>query len=484
MSVTVYLSNQQIQFLVGRTGTKTLKVTASYLADAPDGTIINGIIMDAERFIPFMRSCFESYKIADQDVNLVINSSKFVGRTMEIPMLNARKSQAFIAREFADMVRESDDVYGYIPLSTADNKVRRIYAEAVPSEFIKEYLDIFAEIGVNVKAIYSGESSIIGMTNVAVGKSHQTFVVEIPDHMTINTLLWVDGTFYHYNSTRCFHESGTQEYAVDVARSVSQIAQFMKANQIESPLECVMIAGRGSENVALFQEQLSEQGLQIPVQMFDDKMIADAGVDAQSFFHGASGMIVNGKSQNFLTQYRKRRTSTPQTVGESRTGAIVVGVTFAVMVVLLIIAVIVKTVMVNSYNKVVAYNTSPDTLLSVAEYDKQETWNRYLSKKYDDIKTVDDNLLTYPVCDENTLDIIEQCSKGYAEVEFNSFDASAGTVSILATSQTVDDINKFIKNLNKQDLFYSVDYTGYTFDDSKNLWDIHVTCTLAESAGR
>jgi|GEM_PF-4094072 len=29
-----------------------------------------------------------------------------------------------------------------------------------------------------------------------------------------------------------------------------------------------------------------------------------------------------------------------------------------------------------------------------------------------------------------------------------------------------------------------VDYTGYSYVESDELWDIHVTCTLAESAGR
>ena len=30
----------------------------------------------------------------------------------------------------------------------------------------------------------------------------------------------------------------------------------------------------------------------------------------------------------------------------------------------------------------------------------------------------------------------------------------------------------------------NVDHTGYTYDESEKMYDIHVDCTLAESVGR
>ena len=53
-----------------------------------------------------------------------------------------------------------------------------------------------------------------------------------------------------------------------------------------------------------------------------------------------------------------------------------------------------------------------------------------------------------------------------------------------ARADTVDNINKFIRKLCNVDIFNSVDYTGYSYVDSEAMWDIHVSCTLAESAGR
>ena len=50
--------------------------------------------------------------------------------------------------------------------------------------------------------------------------------------------------------------------------------------------------------------------------------------------------------------------------------------------------------------------------------------------------------------------------------------------------KSVDDINVFIKALTNEDIFCAVDYTGYSFNEAEGMWDIHVTVTLAESAGR
>jgi hypothetical protein len=69
-------------------------------------------------------------------------------------------------------------------------------------------------------------------------------------------------------------------------------------------------------------------------------------------------------------------------------------------------------------------------------------------------------------------------------VTFESFQADEGLVTVTAKAENVDDINKFIRELNGEDIFNKVDYTGYSYDEQTQLWDIHVTCTLTEAAGR
>jgi hypothetical protein len=82
------------------------------------------------------------------------------------------------------------------------------------------------------------------------------------------------------------------------------------------------------------------------------------------------------------------------------------------------------------------------------------------------------------------IQLIDTCASNYVTVQFGSFDADSGRVILTAEAENVDDINKFIRELNSQDIFQKVDYTGYSYDTTAKLWDINVTCTLTEAAGR
>ena len=48
MNTVIYLSNQQIQVVVGSPGERKVVIEKSYTVDAPEGSIINGMIMEQE----------------------------------------------------------------------------------------------------------------------------------------------------------------------------------------------------------------------------------------------------------------------------------------------------------------------------------------------------------------------------------------------------------------------------------------------------
>ena len=87
MSTIVYLSNQQVQVVTGSPGKAKIRIEQSFEAQAPEGSIINGIVMDTEAFAEFMKEFFRMNKLPTKDVTLVVNSSKFVGKTIEMPAM-------------------------------------------------------------------------------------------------------------------------------------------------------------------------------------------------------------------------------------------------------------------------------------------------------------------------------------------------------------------------------------------------------------
>ena len=154
------------------------------------------------------------------------------------------------------------------------------------------------------------------------------------------------------------------------------------------------------------------------------------------------------------------------------------------MLVGLAVCITVRTLKKQELQKLKEYNESPATIMEVARYDVLLEQTSYLSNQYNAIVGVNQNLYTYPVCNCEVMSEVDDCAQGLVTVTFDSFDADLGVLTMTARADTVDNINKFIRNLCGVDIFSNVDYTGYSYVESDELWDIHVTCTLAESAGR
>ena len=125
MSTVIYLANQQVQIVTGSSSGKKIVVNQNFTVDAPEGSIINGIVMDADLFIGFLRETWASLRLPSKDVIVVVNSSKFVGKNIEMPVLNDTKTLEFIEREPSDINKEDSYTYGYIPLAV-EGKTKRV----------------------------------------------------------------------------------------------------------------------------------------------------------------------------------------------------------------------------------------------------------------------------------------------------------------------------------------------------------------------
>ena len=129
MSTVIYLANQQIQVITGTPGNRKISVADCYTEDAPDGSIINGMIMDADAFVSFMQNFWTTHNLPTKDVILVINSTKFIGKNIEMPLLNSKKTEEFINREFTDIKQGEDYICGYFPIGQ-NKATKKIYARS------------------------------------------------------------------------------------------------------------------------------------------------------------------------------------------------------------------------------------------------------------------------------------------------------------------------------------------------------------------
>lgn len=482
MSTVVYLSNQQIHIVDGKRG-KTATVNRYLTYPAPQGTIINGIIMDSESLGAFLKEKWAENKLPVKDVSLIVNSTKFVGQNMEIPKMADEKTLDHIRRGFSNIDRSEEKIYGFIRLEGSHKKMQRLYAESVSPEFVNDYINFFDGIGIKLKGIYSGEGSMISMVNATAAKSYGTFMVMIADSMTLTTVLYVNKVFTYYNSVRCFHDPGSEDYAQDLTRSASQIKQFMQANQLDSELEVILLAGVEERDLSFYKTIMQEYGVQTKIDIFSDtKNIKGMdGIFAQKFLFATSGLFECGIGGNYITRYQNKKTEKKSSSNAKY--FIILGVTVLVMAGAFALAFMYKRNTEKELEDLEEYNTSPTTLFQVEEFDELTYRNSFLVGQYLSIASINENLDTYPWATSKVQQKIFKLSEGYATVTITSCNADSGTTNMSVTAEKVKTINEFITILMKQDIFHDVTYTGYTYSDD-NMYQVNVSCTLKEAVGR
>lgn len=482
MSTVIYLSNQQIHIVEGKRG-KTASVNRFLSYPAPQGTIINGIIMDTETFGSFLKEVWSENKLPVKDVSLVVNSTKFVGQNMEIPKMQDEKTLDHIKRGFSNIDRSEEKVYGFIRLESSHKKMQRLYAESVSPDFISDYMKFFDGIGIKLKGIFSGEGSMITLVNATAAKNFGTFILMIADSMTLTTVLYVNKVFTYYNSVRCFHEPGTEDYAQDLTRSASQIKQFMQANQLDSELEAILLAGVEERDLSFYKTIMSEYGVQTKIDIFSDtkNIKGQEGIYAQKYLFATSGLFDNGIGGNYITRYQSKKTEKKDTSNVKY--FVILGITVFVMGIVFLLAFLHRKNKENELERLQDYNNNPTILSQVDEFDELTRRNSFLVGQYLSIANINENLDTYPWATSKLQDKIFKLSKGYATVSITSCNADSGTTNMSVTAEDPQVINEFITILMKQDIFHDVTYTGYSYS-SENLYQVNVSCTLEEAVGR
>ncbi len=487
MSTVIYISNKQIQVVCARGGGHSARPVAAYTMASPEGSVINGMIMDPEALAPFIKGFFAHNKISTKDVSLVVNSSKIAGKRIELPAMNNAKTMDFVAREFNDVTRDgSKPVFSYTRLTTEKgSKVRKIYAETVDADFIKDYVDIFNEAGISLKGIYSSEGTMIKTIEQSAGKRYKNFVVQVADDNMLTNVLWTEGSFVYYSGQRCFNEPGTEEYIEECVRALSQLTQFMKANQMDTPIQNIFVAGIKGLDIDVYRQMTAASRIEATVEWLDCGLSQKVGrrFDLTSVLPALAGLFGQDKSNNLLTAYGAIKKEKKIDAFWQRS-FVIIGIVFMIMLGLTVFFNMKMKKTEEALDTAKSYNESPATLMNLAMYDQAVSAMTEGSDRYNSYVNVKNAVETFPVFNDKIREPLERCAVGYAQIELTSFDAVAGVLSFTANSERVQDINKFISRVQEEEIFSAVSYSGYSLNNNNNTWNIHVSCTLAEGAGR
>ena len=482
MKVNVFLSNSSIQVVLGEKSGKKVKVKALYADAIPDGTLLNGTVINESVLQDTIRDTWRKHAIKEKNVNLVINSPNLLARRIEMPLLTGNKANRFVNNEVdeKDTARFSEPILGWYPISKK-KKTQLVISEMAEKEFVETYIRIFEAAGVKLNSLHAGINLAVNMMQTQVNKN--TVVYMVLDGMNLTTILFAEGNYFNNLNTRVYSIPGTSEFSAEIRNAISAIRQFATAQHIEHEISNIYIAGLNMEDMNLLKSELQGYPLGdvLGIMTKPDSVVMNTAADKfgdylfsiAGFFGTQEGLSILEAWKRDSQDYQKKKTMTTLIVP------------YVAVVILLLIVTIVLLVIRGQKKAELAvlqqYNMQPSIVESAAEYDMLMKDAEKLGVAQGSVDLLKEYRDTYPIPDSSVnKSIMNAAGLEDVGVVIDSYSAESGILEVIATAEDVEKINKFIARLLAMDIFELVDYTGYTKNEADNTWSIHVVCTLAE----
>ncbi len=112
----------------------------------------------------------------------------------------------------------------------------------------------------------------------------------------------------------------------------------------------------------------------------------------------------------------------------------------------------------------------------------KQAYNEGLLSDLKEAETLKENLATYPAVSSELLDEIGAVGGEKVEMVITGYNSTSGELLFEAHSREVIDIPGYVLALQETELFHTVEYTGYEYEEEEYI--LRLRCTLQADAGR
>lgn len=476
MASILYLSNKLVQFAEAKRKGKTVKVREAWQEEAPEGSIINGIITDEEAFLAWIKDFFTRNKLPKKDITLVVNSSQFNYKVLEFPRFKDSEIKKMIPREYAEHRTEST-LFTYYTLE-GDNysKKQKILATAVEKEFLLSYINLFRQAGIEISAIDSEISCLVRLFSNSPEIRKKTCLIQVLDGREVISMLFLKGNYYYSQKNRLFNQDPMEGLAQELESIRDRLFQFITSQQIREPVEAVYLCGTGQNDLKKeMEEDKIFSGKDV---IFKEKSVRKKNIE---FLYPIGSLLGKRQGATFFRQLKQEQKEKKKQREMLKL--------FLPSGVVLIVCFLTAAYMGRSYysglkelerlqlqeNRMA--NEKAGYEMALASVDAM----RY---KIGVVEDTWEHLMSYPVINSSIEQVLAACAGSDVSVEIKSFQRDSGVLTIEAQTNDVKNVNGFIAKLQEQDIFEAVEYSGYTYVSGADHYGIHVVCCMAEGAGR
>ena len=484
--IIIYLSNRYIRVLSGDAAGERISVHKVYHAVDTAGCILNGTVTDEEGFLEIIKGIWESNNLPRTGIGLVIDSSQFISRVVDVPLQKPAQTLEYLSREFADADRISDPLYGYFPMPGSAGhkaKMQTVYAAVVQREFIQAYLNLFGKLGITVSSVENGVGTMIRLLASLPQMKEATGIVQFVDDMILVNILLVNGKYEYSNRTRLFSDPGTPGFTEEAARAVGSIRQFASAQHITEGLESVYIAGFSREDAERYKTGSGQGGNLRIVELDGGTVMKEtaAGGRFSDYALAAGGLVKTDARTNLMSQMSKGR-GKQNSLSKSAKKWLLPVILGGVLAAAAAAAGIHTFFLSLKLAEVQEYNESAEVLEACERYDRLTHAIQSAGGLKQNLQELRAGILEYPLVDSTVNNVLSSCAAGLVTAEVSSYDASTGVITFNTSAANVDQIHQFATLLSQQQIFAAVDYSGYS-QDSEGTWRVKVNAYWRRDRG-
>lgn len=223
----IYISSENIYVVSAEKKRDALRIIDYFQIPLDEGTMINGIITQEEAL---RKKLLMVYTKGIREVSLIIDSGKILAKTTTIPKMKEKEIIQFIKDEVSVIDSNAKDlVYDYAYLGE-DEEIKgasqTLYV-AVSRELLKSYIDLFNEVGIEIKHIDYSTHILVLLARYLPGLIDKTYALCQFDGQHLISFLFINNEYILNNRTRIYAQKGTPEFINEVLSVISRMKQFV-----------------------------------------------------------------------------------------------------------------------------------------------------------------------------------------------------------------------------------------------------------------
>ena len=485
MQTIVYLSNREIQVILGKEKNNKARISRVYELQVPEECLINGIITDVTLLSEYVSAFWRENKLPMNRVSLVINSTQFVLKSMEVPKMKHKELIDVIEKEFASVDRKMDPIYSYRVMNS-NGSSQRLLASMVERGFIEDYLDFFAHMDVKIESIEPSLGCAVALLERIPALEDKNCIVQVMEKSNLTSILWMNNGYEYASRNRLFSDQGTESMGGEVGRITSTILQYYASLKKEQPIKELYACGFSDEDLEYCDPNIQALELIIKQIMAEDVVSFSSKVtnkDIGNYMLLLGGLFKDSKNCNVLDQYRKIRKVNLKRKHRIKTILPII-ITFLICGGVVGLVLGYNALLQNTADQLSEYLLDEDNIELIIESDEMQLELSTLTNRVMQAERVEEALASYPKLNSQVERAIISAGQTNFSTTITNYDGNTGALNLKASLSQPEDINGYIATLQGLGLFSDVQYSGYQYNDGNSLYDVNITCYLNESAGK